>query len=211
MTELSIDLETYSSEDLASAGVYRYAEADDFEILLFAYAFDDEPVQVVDLACGGKLPPQVRNALTDPQITKIAYNANFERTCLSAWLANDMPPEQWSDTMITAAELSLPRSLADVGRVIGITDQKMSEGKKLIQYFCKPCKPTKANGGRTRNLPEHAPEKWETFKTYCARDVEAERQIRRALQRFSVDLKRRILWLISVRFLLPLTPVPHRV
>lgn len=204
---LSIDIETYSEVDLGKAGVYRYAEDPSFEILLLAYAFDDDRVDVIDLtpqrpdlAVAEKIKlDSVVTALTDPDVIKSAYNANFERTCLAAYLGIPMPPEQWQDTMILASELGLPRSLADVGTVLGLAEdqQKMKEGRNLIQYFSKPCKPTKSNGGRTRNLPEHAPDKWEVFKTYCGQDVVTERAIREKLSRFSVDPAEWDLWRID--------------
>lgn len=206
---LSIDIETYSEVDLGKAGVYRYAEDPSFEILLLAYAFDDGPVDVIDLtpqrpglAAAGKIKlDAVKDALQDPEVIKSAYNANFERTCLAAYLGIPMPPEQWQDTMILASELGLPRSLADVGTVLGLAEdqQKMKEGRNLIQYFSKPCKPTKSNGGRTRNLPEHAPEKWETFKAYCKQDVVTERAIREKLSRFRLDPAEWDLWRIDQR------------
>ena len=204
---LSIDIETYSEVDLGKAGVYRYAEDPSFEILLLAYAFDDDRVDVIDLtpqrpdlAVAEKIKlDSVVMALQDPDVVKSAYNANFERTCLAAYLGIPMPPEQWQDTMIIASELGLPRSLADVGTVLGLSEdqQKMREGRNLIQYFSKPCKPTKSNGGRTRNFPEHAPDKWEVFKTYCGQDVVTERAIREKLSRFSVDPAEWDLWRID--------------
>ena len=195
---LSVDIETYSEVDLGKAGVYRYAEDPSFEILLLAYAFDDDLVDVIDLT-KGRITKKIADALQDPDVIKSAYNANFERTCLAAYLGIPMPPEQWQDTMILASELGLPRSLADVGTVLGLAEdqQKMKEGRNLIQYFSKPCKPTKSNGGRTRNLPEHAPDKWEVFKTYCGQDVVTERAIREKLSRFSVDPAEWDLWRID--------------
>lgn len=199
MGTLSIDIETYSETDLGKCGVYRYAEDPAFEVLILAYAFGDDQVRVVDLAGGEKLSEELSEALTSPSVTKTAYNANFERTCLSTYLGKDMPAEQWQDTMILAAELGLPRSLADVGTVIGLPEdeQKMKEGKALIQYFSKPCKPTKANGGRTRNYPEHAPDRWRSYKEYCIRDVETERAIRKKLLRFRTDPEEHDLWVID--------------
>jgi DNA polymerase len=183
MHTLSIDIETYSSTDLLKCGVYRYAESKDFEVLLFAYALDDEPVQVVDLT-KDELPDTVEAMLLSPWYTKAAFNANFERTCLSRMLGVHLPPEQWKCTAVHAATLGLPRSLADVGAALGLPEdkQKMKEGKDLIRYFCVPCKPTKKNKGRTRNLPEHDPEKWATFIEYNRRDVETEREIRKLLE-----------------------------
>lgn len=197
---LSVDIETYSAVDLSKAGVYRYAEDPSFEILLLGYAFDSGPVHVIDLmASGGQVPENIASALVDPGITKAAWNANFERTCLQRFLRTPMPPDQWSDTMIMAAELGLPKSLADAGRVLGLSEdkQKMQVGKSLIQYFSKPCRPSKANGQRERNLPEHAPEKWEMYKEYNARDVETEREIRKSLQGFLIHPEEQSLWCID--------------
>lgn len=184
---LSLDLETFSSVDLVKSGVYRYAEAPDFQILLLAYAYDDGPVAVVDMV-NEMIPAHVQLALTDPNVIKVAFNANFERVCLSRALGTTLPPEQWRCTMIHAATLGLPRSLGDVGRALGIPEdkQKMKEGKALISYFCKPCKPTKTNGGRVRNMPWHDPAKWRTFIEYNRRDVEVERDIRNTLSKFPV-------------------------
>lgn len=181
MRVLGIDLETYSDVDIYSAGLYAYAASPAFEILLLAYAYDDEPVQIVDIASGEELPPQLLLDLTDPGILKTAFNAQFERTCLAAWLKQEMPPEQWSCTMVQALTLGLPQSLADVAETLKLEQQKDAGGKILINYFCKPCKPTKANGGRTRNLPWHDQAKWEAFKAYCKQDVETERALRKHL------------------------------
>ena len=197
---LSIDIETYSEVDLSTAGVYKYAEDPSFEILLLGFALDDQPVRVIDLT-ERELPAWMDEALTDPEIIKCAWNANFERTCLARLLGVPMPPEQWEDTMITAAELGLPLSLAAAGSVLGLSEdkQKMQEGRSLIQYFSKPCKPTKSNGQRTRNLPEHAPERWALYKEYNARDVETEREIRRKLQMYAIDEDEHPLWCIDQR------------
>lgn len=196
MRTLAIDIETYSSVSLLKSGVYAYAESPDFEILLFAYAFDDEPVTVVDLAQGEHLPKEVLGALFDGAVLKTAFNANFERTCISRWLSAAMPPQEWSCTAVMAKELGLPNSLDTVGAVIGLPEdkQKLKTGKALIRYFSIPCKPTKANGQRTRNLPEHAPDKWALYKEYNGQDVEAERAIRRKLSRFSVAESEHALW-----------------
>lgn len=185
MQRMSLDIETYSSVDLRSASVYRYAEAEDFQILLLAYSFDDGPVQLIDLT-EKEIPEFVLDALINPGIIKSAFNANFERVCLSKHIGVRLAPQGWHCTMVHAASLGLPRSLAEVGSVLGLPEdkQKMKEGKALIQYFCKPCKPTKANGGRTRNLPSDAPEKWETFKEYNIRDVETEMAIARVLDAY---------------------------
>ena len=183
---LEMDIESFSDVDLIKCGVYAYADSPAFEILLFAYSFDGGETQIIDLAQGEKLPAEVEDAIFDVSVTKTAYNANFERTCLSKYFGRYIPPESWHCSAVQAAMLALPRSLEDVGRVLGLDEQKMKEGKELIRYFCVPCKPTKANGGRTRNLPCHAPEKWELFKTYCKRDVDVEKSIRRKLHNFPI-------------------------
>ncbi len=183
---LSADIETFSDVDLIKCGVYAYADSPAFEILLFAYSFDGGETQIIDLAQGEKFPAEVEEAIFDVSVTKTAYNANFERTCLSKYFGRYIPPESWHCSAVQAAMLALPRSLEDVGRVLGLDEQKMKEGKELIRYFCVPCKPTKANGGRMRNLPCHAPEKWELFKTYCKRDVDVEKSIRRKLHNFPI-------------------------
>ena len=193
---LSVDIETFSTTDLNSAGVYRYVEDPDFEILLLGYAFDDEPAQVVDLTVTqGWIPSGALSALTDPEITKCAWNANFERTCLAEYLGIPMPPEQWEDTMITAAEMGLPLSLAAAGAALGLPEdkQKMQEGRKLIQQFSKPCRPSKANGMKTRVLPEDAFLRWKLYKEYNQRDVETERTIRKALECHHVTSSERTL------------------
>ncbi len=183
---LEADIESFSDVDLIKCGVYAYADSPAFEILLFAYSFDGGETQIIDLAQGEKLPAEVEDAIFDESVTKTAYNANFERTCLSKYFGRYLPPESWHCSAVQAAMLALPRSLEDVGRVLGLDEQKMKEGKELIRYFCVPCKPTKANGGRTRNLPCHAPEKWELFKTYCKRDVDVEKAIRAKLHNFPI-------------------------
>ena len=183
---LEMDIESFSDVDLIKCGVYAYADSPAFEILLFAWSFDGGETQIIDLAQGEKLPAEVEEAIFDVSVTKTAYNANFERTCLSKHFGRYIPPESWHCSAVQAAMLALPRSLEDVGRVLGLDEQKMKEGKELIRYFCVPCKPTKANGGRTRNLPRHAPEKWELFKTYCRRDVDVEKSIRRKLHNFPI-------------------------
>ena len=183
---LEADIESFSDVDLIKCGVYAYADSPAFEILLFAYSFDGGETQIIDLAQGEKLPAEVEEAIFDVSVTKTAYNANFERTCLSKYFGRYIPPESWHCSAVQAAMLALPRSLEDVGRVLGLDEQKMKEGKDLIKYFCVPCKPTKANGGRMRNLPCHAPEKWELFKTYCKRDVDVEKSIRRKLHNFPI-------------------------
>ena len=183
---LEADIESFSDVDLIKCGVYAYADSPAFEILLFAYSFDGGETQIIDLAQGEKFPAEVEEAIFDVSVTKTAYNANFERTCLSKHFGRYIPPESWHCSAVQATMLALPRSLEDVGRVLGLDEQKMKEGKELIRYFCVPCKPTKANGGRTRNLPCHAPEKWELFKTYCKRDVDVEKAIRRKLHNFPI-------------------------
>lgn len=180
---LSIDLETYSDVDLPNCGVYRYVEGD-FHILLFAYAFDDDETKCVDMACGEQLPAEVIDALQDDGIIKSAWNAQFERTCLSKYLGTQLSPDGWQCTMVWAASLSLPLKLATAAQALKTAQQKDAVGERLIRYFSLPCKPTKANGGRTRNLPEHAPEDWKLFKSYCIQDVETERDIRRRLEKF---------------------------
>ena len=181
---LGIDIETYSSAPLPKCGVYRYCDAPDFEILLFSYAFDDAPVETVDLACGETLPKEVLLALEDQNVLKVAYNAQFERVCLSKYLDHWLDPHQWRCTMVMAASLTLPGRLADVAIALGTAEKKMEEGKDLIRYFSVPCKPTKTNGGRMRNLPTDAPEKWAVYKQYNAQDVETERAIRKALGKY---------------------------
>ena len=169
------DLESFSSEDIKN-GVFRYVEAPDFEILLMSYAFGDDPVQVWDFTQDG-LPPWLAGALTDPNVIKVAHNCQFERACLHKAFGVYSPPVQWMDTMHLAAMNGLPMTLEAAGAALQLEQQKLDTGKALIRYFCKPCAPTKANGGRTRNLPEHAPEKWALFKEYNRRDTEAEREI----------------------------------
>ncbi|MFQ9966864.1 MAG: DNA polymerase [Peptoniphilus sp.] len=184
MKRLSIDLETYSSVDLGKSGVYKYAESEDFEILLFAYSIDDGEVKVVDLASGEIIPEEILVALSDESIEKWAFNANFERACLSRFLGERLNPKGWYCTMIWSAYLGLPLSLEKVGEVLKLYKQKMNEGKALIRYFSIPCKPTKTNGMRTRNLPHHDLEKWSTFKEYNQRDVETEMEIKKKLSAF---------------------------
>lgn len=202
--EMSIDLETYSDVDISKSGTYKYAESDNFEILLFGVSLDGGAVQVFDLSCGNTIPNDILAALSDDKVTKWAFNANFERICLSNWLKRHHPehfksyripedpaskyldPSSWKCTMVWSAYMGLPLSLEGVGAVLKLQDQKMKEGKDLIKYFCCPCKPTKINGGRTRNLPEHAPDKWEDFKAYNKRDVEVEMAIKQKLSKFPV-------------------------
>jgi len=186
MNSISIDIETFSSANLQKSGVYRYAESDDFEILLFGYSVDCGQVQVVDLACGEEIPAEIINALMDDSVTKWAFNAMFERVCLSKWLnlKEYLDPASWKCSMIWSAYMGLPLSLEGVGAVLGLEKQKLTEGKDLIKYFCTPCSPTKSNGGRVRNLPKHDMDKWERFKAYNLRDVEAEMSIQQRLSKF---------------------------
>ena len=190
MQTLSIDLETYSDQPLAKTGVYRYVESPDFEILLFAYSVDGAPVQQIDLACGEKIPSEILCALEDDKVIKWAFNANFERICLSRFLGyptgDYLEPDSWKCSMVWAAYMGLPLSLEGVGAVLGLEKQKLTEGKDLIKYFCQPCAPTKSNGQRTRNLPKHAPDKWLAFKRYNIRDVETEMSIQSRLSKYPV-------------------------
>lgn len=204
MKTISIDIETYSGNDLNKCGVYKYVQHPDFDILLFGYAVDGGEVHVVDLTAGEEIPEEILAALSDEDVTKWAFNSSFERICLSEWLRRNHPehfysysvegdsvgdyldPRGWKCSMIWSAYMGLPLSLAGVGAVLGLEEQKLKEGKDLIRYFCVPCKPTKSNGGRTRNLPEHDPEKWELFKFYNRRDVEVEQSIQKKLQNFPV-------------------------
>ncbi|TLG71395.1 DNA polymerase [Culicoidibacter larvae] len=201
--ELSIDIETYCELDIRKVGAYRYANHESFEILLLAYAYDDEPVSIIDLAKGEILPLFLIHDIQSEDITKgitiTAYNANFERTCLSSFFGQKLPPNAWDCTAVWASILGLPNTLGKVGEVLRLEEdqQKLKTGKALINYFCKPCKPTKRNQGRTRNLPEHDPEKWELFKEYCIGDVIAERAIRRKLKNFPMTDTERELWLLD--------------
>ena len=187
---LSLDLETFSDVDLSKCGVYKYASSPAFEILLFGFSVDGGDVQVVDLACGGEIPADILKALEDESVMKWAYNAQFERICLSRFLGfpvgSYLDPSSWHCSMVWAATLGLPMSLENAGAVLGLEKQKLTEGKDLIRYFCVSCKPTKANGGRMRNLPEHDMEKWQRFKAYNLRDVETEMQIQQRLVKFPV-------------------------
>ena len=201
---LSLDLETKSSVDIAKCGVYKYAESPDFEILLFGVSVNHGPITVYDLACEGKVPEEIIAALSDDRVTKFAYNAAFERVCLSVWLRKNYPqhfrtysvrgdpvqnyldPSSWKCTMVWAAYNGLPLGLDKVGAVLGFEEQKLKEGKELVKYFCCPCRPTKKNGGRTWNLPHHAPEKWALFKKYNERDVQVEMQIQERLKNYQV-------------------------
>ena len=190
MQTLSIDLETYSDQPLAKTGVYRYVESPDFEILLFAYSVDGGPVRQIDLACGEKIPSEILSALENETVTKWAFNANFERICLSHFLGyptgDYLKPDSWKCSMVWAAYMGLPLSLEGAGAVLGLEKQKLSEGKDLIKYFCQPCAPTKSNGQRTRNLPKHSLDKWLAFKRYNIRDVETEMSIQARLSKYPV-------------------------
>ena len=181
-------METFSDVDLSKCGVYKYVSSPAFEILLFGYSVDGGDVRVVDLACGEEIPADILAALEDESVMKWAYNAQFERVCLSRFLGlpvgSYLDPLSWRCSMVWAATLGLPMSLENVGTVLGLEKQKLTEGKDLIRYFCVPCKPTKTNGGRTRNLPEHDRKKWERFKAYNLRDVEAEMQIQQRLAKY---------------------------
>lgn len=204
MTLLRIDLETYSSVDLKKCGVHKYVESSDFEILLFGYAFDDEPAQVVDLARGQTLPNRVLEALFDYKVTKTAYNAAFEIACLDRHFGKgSLDIRQWRCTSVHALYLGLPGNLGDVGKVIGVSEdkQKLSSGWSLIRYFCIPCKATRSNHGRTRNLPQHDLAKWELFIEYCRRDVETEREIARRIAKFPVPEKEWKLWHLDQRMM----------
>lgn len=183
---LFIDIETFSSVDLMKSGVYKYAKCEDFSILLFAYSVDGEAVEVVDLANAENIPTHITQALLDENVEKWAFNANFERVCLSSYLGKTLSPDSWYCTMVWSAYLGLPLSLEGVGKVLGLDKQKLAEGKALIRYFSIPCKPTKTNDGRTRNLPHHDPVKWEQFKAYNKRDVETELAIHGKLAPFPV-------------------------
>lgn len=191
MQKISIDIETFSDVDLIRCGVYKYADSPNFEMLLFAYAVDDGDVHIIDIAGGEEIPEEIIQAIKSDTVVKTAYNAQFERVCLSRYLklpeGEYLNPQSWYCTVVQAAELALPLSLADVGSVLGLERQKMTEGKELIKYFCVPCKPTKSNGNRTRNRPCHDINKWETFKKYCMRDVDVERQIADKLKMYPIS------------------------
>lgn len=197
---LYLDFETFSDVDIGKCGAFKYMESSVFSILLLAYAFDDDPVTLVDLASGEPWPPEFLGALASPEVVKIAHNAAFERAAL-ARVIGYQPPELWFDTMILAGVCGLPMSLDAAGKALNLPEDqaKMKEGKALIRYFCQPCKPTKANGGRDRNLPEHAPEKWQTFRDYCARDVETMRTIHNALTQWTPDETEHRFWCLDAR------------
>jgi DNA polymerase bacteriophage-type len=197
MQTLGIDIETYSSTDLTKSGVYKYVEAKDFEILLFAYSVDEGPVQIVDLAQGEHLPETILIALTSPYVLKTAHNANFERVCIRKHFKTHLPIDQWECTMAKSTMLGLPLSLDAVGKILKLQAQKDAAGKQLIKYFSLPCKPTKVNGQRTRNLPQHNPEKWEQFKAYCVKDVEVEQAVRGKIAFFEATKTEKVLWQID--------------
>lgn len=196
---LAIDIETYSDVDLISCGVYKYSSSPHFEILLIAYSVDDEETVCIDVANGEEPPKEFMEMLLDDTVTKTAFNANFERICFSNYYQHSFRPEAWRCTAVQAAMLALPLSLEGVGAVLGLDKQKMTEGKELIKYFCNPCKATKSNGGRTRNLPKDAPEKWRQFKTYCIRDVDVEKQIRQRLDKFPIPKREQEIYCLDQR------------
>ena len=196
---LAIDIETYSDVDLISCGVYKYSSSPHFEILLIAYSVDDEETVCIDVANGEEPPKEFIEMLLDDTVTKTAFNANFERICFSNYYQHSFRPEAWRCTAVQAAMLALPLSLEGVGAVLGLDKQKMTEGKELIKYFCSPCKATKSNGGRTRNLPKDAPEKWRQFKTYCIRDVDVEKQIRQRLAKFPIPKREQEIYCLDQR------------
>ena len=196
---LAIDIETYSDVDLISCGVYKYSSSPHFEILLIAYSVDDKETVCIDVANGEEPPKEFIEMLFDDTVTKTAFNANFERTCFSNYYQHSFRPEAWRCTAVQAAMLALPLSLEGVGAVLGLDKQKMTEGKELIKYFCSPCKATKSNGGRTRNLPKDAPEKWGQFKTYCIRDVDVEKQIRQRLAKFPIPKREQEIYCLDQR------------
>jgi len=209
MTVLRIDVETYSEFEIRKVGSYRYRECPRFGITLFGYAYDDGPILVVDLLNGEEVPAQVMSDLVDPTVTKKAFNASFEIATISKHFGIELDPAQWRCTAVHALYLGMPASLGDVGKVVGLAEdkQKLTTGMALIRYFCMPCKPTQTNGGRTRNLPHHAPDKWKLFKEYCARDVEAERSIDQKIAKFPVpDIEHR-LWVLDQRMNLRGMPI----
>ena len=199
MDTLAIDIETYSDVSLPDCGVHRYAASEQFEILLFAYSLNDEPTQIIDLASGEKIPDKIMEYLMDDSVIKTAYNAAFERNCINRIFGLSLKPEGWRCTAVQASMLSLPLSLEGVGEALNLDKKKMSEGKELIRFFCMPCKPSKSNGGRTRNLPSDDPEKWELFKTYCIRDVVVEKQIRNKLSKFPIPDREQKLYCMDQR------------
>lgn len=199
MITLAIDIETYSSNDLRKGGVYKYVEAKDFQILLFAYSIDGREVQIIDLIKDDEIPSKVFAALTDPTVKKTAFNANFERTCIAKQFGINLSPSQWECTMAKSLQVGLPGSLEMVGKFLKLDVEKDNAGKNLIRYFSIPCKPTKTNGNRVRNLPDDAPEKWEDFKNYCIRDVEVERAVRNKIEWFTIPEIENKLWALDQR------------
>lgn len=196
---MAIDIETYSDISLPDCGVHRYVASEQFEILLFAYSIDEGEIRVIDLASGEEMPEEVMDLLMDDSVIKTAFNAAFERTCINRYFGLSLPPEVWRCTAVQSAILALPLSLEGVGEALSLDKKKMSEGKELIRFFCMPCKATKANGGRTRNLPSDAPEKWEQFKTYCKRDVDVEMQIRKKLKNYPIPDREQVLYCMDQR------------
>ena len=196
---MAIDIETYSDISLPDCGVHRYVASEQFEILLFAYSIDEGEIRVIDLASGEEMPEEVMDLLMDDSVIKTAFNAAFERTCINRHFGLSLPPEVWRCTAVQSAILALPLSLEGVGEALSLDKKKMSEGKELIRFFCMPCKATKANGGRTRNLPSDAPEKWEQFKTYCKRDVDVEMQIRKKLKNYPIPDREQVLYCMDQR------------
>lgn len=197
MRALGIDLETFSDVDIQKSGVYAYTASPQFEILLFAYAYDNSEIRILDLASGEKIPDEVLHDLSDSRITKTAFNAQFERTCLASYLKKPLSPVGWQCTAVLAATLGLPLSLSGVAKVLGLEQQKMREGRDLIRYFCSPCRPTATNDNRTRNLPIHASDKWQIFKTYCRQDVEVERAIRTKLNKYPITKKEQEFYILD--------------
>lgn len=196
---MAIDIETYSDISLPDCGVHRYVASEQFGILLFAYSIDEGEIRVIDLASGERMPEEVMDLLMDDSVIKTAFNAAFERTCINRYFGISLPPEVWRCTAVQSAILALPLSLEGVGEALSLDKKKMSEGKELIRFFCMPCKATKANGGRTRNLPSDAPEKWEQFKTYCKRDVDVEMQIRKKLKNYPIPDREQVLYCMDQR------------
>ncbi|MTI95407.1 MAG: hypothetical protein FH749_07945 [Firmicutes bacterium] len=194
MRTLAIDIETYSSVELNKCGAYRYAESEDFQVLLFAYAFDNQPVQLIDLAQGEKVPTEIQAAIFDPQVVKTAFNAAFERACLAKHFSRTLPPEHWQCTQAHALTLGLPASLGQVAEALKIAQRKDKKGPTLIRYFCTPAKTKQANNLWPRNLPEHDPERWGQFRQYCVQDVIVERAIRDKLQRYPMSGYEQSLW-----------------
>ena len=196
---MAIDIETYSDISLPDCGVHRYVASEQFGILLFAYSIDEGEIRVIDLASGERMPEEVMDLLMDDSVIKTAFNAAFERTCINRYFGISLPPEVWRCTAVQSAILALPLSLEGVGEALSLDKKKMSEGKELIRFFCMPCKAAKANGGRTRNLPSDAPEKWEQFKTYCKRDVDVEMQIRKKLKNYPIPDREQVLYCMDQR------------